>query len=108
MTKSLGTKVRIEIDEGTLRPRNPLQAAKLATEGGLIARSHTPVLPPFKEYKENKALMENYMRKVVVSSLFLVVCVFLFLLNLPCDTNPILLVCCLGRLTLRWTLIQRL
>jgi hypothetical protein len=108
MTKSLGTKVRIEIDEGTLRPRNPLQAAKLATEGGLIARSHTPVLPHFKEYKENKALMENYMRKVVVSSLFLVVCVFLFLLNLPCDTNPILLVCCLGRLTLRWTLIQRL
>jgi hypothetical protein len=52
--------------------------------------------------------MENYMGKVAVSSLFLVVCVFLFLLNLPCDTNPILLVCCLGRLTLRWTLIQRL
>jgi hypothetical protein len=45
----MGTKVRIEIDEGTLRPRNPLQAAKLATEGGLIARSHTPVLPHVKE-----------------------------------------------------------
>jgi hypothetical protein len=49
MTKSLCTKVRIEIDEGTLCPRNPLQAAKLATEGGLIARSHTPVLPHVKE-----------------------------------------------------------
>ena len=68
MTKSLGTKVTIEIAEGMLRPGKPLQAAKLATEGGLIARSHTPVLPHFKDYKKNKDLMENYIGKVVVSS----------------------------------------
>lgn len=70
MTKSLGTKVTIEIAEGTLLPGKPLQAAKLATEGGLIARSHTPVLPHFKDYKKNKALMENYIGKVAVSSSF--------------------------------------
>lgn len=54
MTKSLGTKVRIEIAKETLRPAIPLQAAKLATEGGLIARSHMPVLTHFKEYKKIK------------------------------------------------------
>ena len=70
MTKSLGTKVTIEIAEGMLRPGKPLQATKLATEGGLIARSHTPVLPRFKDYTKNKALMDNYIGKVAVSSSF--------------------------------------
>jgi hypothetical protein len=70
MTKSLGTKVRIRIADGMKRPENPLQAAKLATEGGLIARTHTPVLPHFKEYKKNPNLIKNYIGKVAVSSLF--------------------------------------
>jgi hypothetical protein len=70
MTKSLGTKVIIQIAEGMKRPQNPLQAAKLATEGGLIARTHAPVLPHFKEYKKDPNLMKNYIGKVAVSSLF--------------------------------------
>ena len=45
ITKSLGNKVPIQIAEGMKRPEKPLQAAKLASECGLIAKSHLPVLP---------------------------------------------------------------
>ena len=68
MTKSLGTKVIIEIVEGNKHPERPLQAAKFATEGGLIARIHTLVLPHFKEYKKVSTMMQDYIGKVVVSS----------------------------------------
>ena len=52
ITKSLGSKVPIQIAEGMIRPEKPLQAAKLASECGLIAKSHLPVLPHFKLYKK--------------------------------------------------------
>jgi hypothetical protein len=60
MTKGLGSKVAIEIAKGMKRPENPMQAAKLASEGGMIARSHMPILPHFKYYKKNKTLVRNY------------------------------------------------
>ena len=53
LTKSLHTKVAIQIPEGLKRPQNPLQAALFASEGGFLARKHTPVLPHFKEYKKD-------------------------------------------------------
>lgn len=71
ITTGLGCKVRIEIAPGMKRPEKPMQAAKFASEGGMIARGHTPVLPHFKEYKKDKNLVEDYIGKVVVSSLFL-------------------------------------
>ncbi|VAI22402.1 unnamed protein product [Triticum turgidum subsp. durum] len=46
ITKSLGSKVPIQIAEGMKRPEKP------ASECGLIARSHLPVLPHFKLYKK--------------------------------------------------------
>ncbi|KAE8811139.1 hypothetical protein D1007_12047 [Hordeum vulgare] len=46
------------------RPEKPVQAAKLASEGGLIARAHMPLLPHFKEYKKNPSLVQNYIGKV--------------------------------------------
>ncbi|SPT21241.1 unnamed protein product [Triticum aestivum] len=52
ITKALGSKVPIQIAEGMKRPVKPLQAAKLASECGLVARSHLPVLPHFKLYKK--------------------------------------------------------
>ena len=76
MTKSLGTKMIIHIAEGMKRPENPLQAAKLATEGGLIARSFAPVLPHFKEYKKDGNVIKNYIGKVAVSLLFDITAVF--------------------------------
>ena len=70
ITKSLGSKVPIQIAEGMKRPEKPLQETKLASECGLISRSHLPVLPHFKLYKKNASLLENYIGKVVVSYLF--------------------------------------
>ncbi|XBI89576.1 hypothetical protein VPH35_027363 [Triticum aestivum] len=52
ITKSLGSKVPIQIAEGMTRPEKPLQSAKLASECGLVARNHLPVLPHFKLYKK--------------------------------------------------------
>ena len=70
ITKSLGSKVPIQIAEGMKHPEKPLQAAKLATECGPVAKSHLPVLPHYKLYKKNASLLENYIGKVVVSYLF--------------------------------------
>ena len=53
ITKSLGSKLPIQIAEGMKHPEKPLQAAKLASECGLVARSHLPVLPHFKLYKKS-------------------------------------------------------
>ena len=52
ITKSLGSKVPIQIAEGMKRPEKPLEAAKLSSECGIIARIHLPVLPHFKLYKK--------------------------------------------------------
>ena len=52
ITKSLGSKVPIQIAEGMKRTEKPLQEAKLASECGLVARNHLLVLPHFKLYKK--------------------------------------------------------
>ena len=70
ITKSLGSKVPIQIADGMKRPEKPLQSAKLASECGLVARNHLLVLPHFKLYKKNASLLENYIGKVAVSYLF--------------------------------------
>lgn len=67
LTRAMGAKVRIEIVEGMRHPEKPVQAAKLASEGGLMARPHMPLLPHFKEYKKNPSLVQNYIGKVSVS-----------------------------------------
>ncbi|KAE8782084.1 hypothetical protein D1007_44602 [Hordeum vulgare] len=65
ITKSLGTKVPIQITQGMKRPEKPLQATKFASECGFVARSHLPVLPHFMEFKNNATLLEDYIGKVV-------------------------------------------
>uniref|UniRef100_A0A8I6XFX9 Uncharacterized protein n=1 Tax=Hordeum vulgare subsp. vulgare TaxID=112509 RepID=A0A8I6XFX9_HORVV len=67
LTRSMGAKVRIEIAEGMRHPEKPVQAAKLAFKGGLIARAHMLLLPHFKENKKNPSLVQNYIGKVSVS-----------------------------------------
>ncbi|TVU39792.1 hypothetical protein EJB05_13232, partial [Eragrostis curvula] len=48
---AIESKLAIGIDEGMKRPVIPIQAAKFATEGGMVLRQHIPVLPSWKEYK---------------------------------------------------------
>ena len=67
ITKSLGTKVTIDIAEGMKGPEKPLLAAKFASECGFTARTHAPVLPHFKEYKKDTNLIKDFVSKVAVS-----------------------------------------
>ncbi|KAJ1283861.1 hypothetical protein BS78_03G159600 [Paspalum vaginatum] len=49
ITKGLGTKIPIHIVEGRKRPELPMQAAKLASKGGIAIRDHIPTLTHWKE-----------------------------------------------------------
>ncbi|TVU46683.1 hypothetical protein EJB05_06233, partial [Eragrostis curvula] len=45
-------------------PVIPIQAAKFATEGGMVLRQHIPVLPNWKEYKMDPSYVCDYIAKV--------------------------------------------
>ena len=47
-------KIPIHIQEGLKRPEAPMQAAKFASEGGIIVRGHIPILTCWKDYKPKK------------------------------------------------------
>lgn len=68
ITHGLCTKIPLHIAEGKRRPEAPLQAAKLASEGGIILRQHIPIFTDWKEYKNDKSLVTNYTDKVAVST----------------------------------------
>jgi hypothetical protein len=44
MTKGMGRRMPIAIEEGKRRPHEPVQAAKFASEAGVIIRDKVPVL----------------------------------------------------------------
>ncbi|WVZ49130.1 hypothetical protein U9M48_000511 [Paspalum notatum var. saurae] len=66
ITKGLNSKIPMVVSEGKKRPDAPMQAAKLASESGIILRQHVPIFPHWKEYKKESAkeIVENYMIKV--------------------------------------------
>ena len=67
LSKGLCMKMPIHVSEGNRRPEAPIQAAKLASEGGIALRQHIPILTHWKEYKNNKSHLENYIGKIGVS-----------------------------------------
>jgi len=44
MIKAMGRRIPISIAEETLRPHEPVQAAKFASEVGVIIKSQVPIL----------------------------------------------------------------
>jgi len=66
MCRVLNNKIPVVIAEGKRRPEVPMQAAKLASEGGIILRQHIPIYTHWKEYKKDEAPLKNYMGKVAV------------------------------------------
>ena len=44
MTKAMGRRMPISVAEGNLRPHEPVQATKFASEAGAIVRSQVPTL----------------------------------------------------------------
>jgi len=59
----------VHIAEGKLRPEVPLQAAKLASEAGIILRNHVPIFTHWKHYKDKDAIsvVKDFNEKVSVS-----------------------------------------
>ena len=51
LTKAMGCKMRLSFVEGKKRPEHPVQAAKLASESGIVVRDHMPIYPHWKDYK---------------------------------------------------------
>ncbi|TVU04209.1 hypothetical protein EJB05_50235, partial [Eragrostis curvula] len=59
-------KLPTHIFEGKKRPEVPRQAAKLATEAGIILRRHIPVLPRWNKLQHEQDHLSNYIKKVFV------------------------------------------
>jgi hypothetical protein len=53
MCKSLaGLRMPISVAEGNRRPHDPVQAAKFASEAGVVIRHQVPILTHWKHYKK--------------------------------------------------------
>ena len=59
----------IAVTEGKRRPHEPVQAAKFASEAGVIIRDKVPVLPHWKDYKKDEQYYNNFVGKLSVSAL---------------------------------------
>lgn len=71
MTKAMGRRLPIEIAPGKKRPEKPVQAAKLASEAGIVIRSSVPILTHWKEYKKDEDTHVNeFMGQLAVSKFF--------------------------------------
>jgi len=66
ITRGLGTRIPVIIKEGKRRPEAPMQAAKLASEGGIILRQHIPIYTSWKEYKKDEHQLDNFVGKLAV------------------------------------------
>ncbi|CAO2035745.1 unnamed protein product, partial [Urochloa humidicola] len=66
ISRGLPNKIPVHIAEGKLRPEVPLQAAKLASEAGIILRNHVPVFTHWKHYKGKDAMcvVKNFNDKI--------------------------------------------
>ncbi|WVZ94870.1 hypothetical protein U9M48_040706, partial [Paspalum notatum var. saurae] len=64
ISQSLCTKLPVEVVEGKRRPLVPLQAAKLASGAGITLRQHFPILPRWKDYKDDEGLLKEYIGRL--------------------------------------------
>jgi hypothetical protein len=70
LTKAMGCKMRLSFVEGKKRPEHPVQAAKLASESGIVVRDHMPIYRHWKDYKHpaRKDILKKHMGYLAVSS----------------------------------------
>jgi len=66
ISRGLGTMIPIIVKEGKRRPEAPMQAAKLASESGIIIRQHIPIYPNWTKYKNDGHQLENFKGKLKV------------------------------------------
>uniref|UniRef100_A0A0E0L053 Uncharacterized protein n=1 Tax=Oryza punctata TaxID=4537 RepID=A0A0E0L053_ORYPU len=92
ISRGLSNKIPVYITEGNLRPEEPLQAAKLASEADIILRNHVLIFTHWKHYKnkENKGVVKDFNDKVSVSNL--AACIFRNLfesITINADADPV-------------------
>jgi hypothetical protein len=80
MVLSMQKRLPITVAEGYNWPLEPFQAAKFASEAGIVVRDHILILPHWKEYKKlcNKPIFENFHGKLSVSFSILCTCFMLY------------------------------
>ena len=71
MTRAMEHRLSIKVDEGKKRPREPIQAAKFASEASVIIKSRVPIFTHWKEYKKETEQFDHFVDKLVVSALSL-------------------------------------
>jgi len=62
----------ISVAEGNLRPHEPVQAAKFASEAGVIVWSQVPTLTHWNQYMEQTEHFDGFMGRLSVSAYVLV------------------------------------
>ena len=72
MTKDMGTRLPITVDEGNIRLHEPVQAAKFALGAGVIVRGQVPILTHWKDYKQYTEHFDGFVGKLFVSAYMLV------------------------------------
>jgi hypothetical protein len=71
ITKSMGRRMPISVIKGNRRPHNPFQAAKFASEAGVVVRSQVPIFPHLKHNQGRVQLFYEFMAKLSVSMFIL-------------------------------------
>jgi len=71
MTKAMGRRMPISIAEWNLRPHEPVQVAKFASEAGVIVRSQVPTLTHWNQYMEQTEHFDGFMGRLSVSAYIL-------------------------------------
>lgn len=64
----MGRRIPVAVAEGNRRPNDPIQAAKHASEAGMIIKDRISILTHWKEYKKDENYYNNFMGKLVVSA----------------------------------------
>ena len=72
MAKAMGRRLPVTVAEGNVRPHDPMQAAKFASEDGIIVRGQVPILTHWKEYKQHTKHFDGFVGKLSVSAYLLV------------------------------------
>ncbi|PUZ70174.1 hypothetical protein GQ55_2G205700 [Panicum hallii var. hallii] len=60
----MGRRMPISVAEGNLRPHEPMQAAKFASEAGVVVRSQVPILTHWKEYKAQSEHFDGFVGRL--------------------------------------------
>ncbi|CAL4997926.1 unnamed protein product [Urochloa decumbens] len=64
MSRCINNKLPVVIVDGMRSPEAPMQAAKLASEGGIVLRQHMPIHTHWKDYKKDKSILNNFVGKI--------------------------------------------